>query len=326
MALQNPSVREWESTLVVEEVRTLTDDVISLHLRDPKGRELPAWTPGAHIDLILSDSLVRQYSLCSLPREQAAWRVGVLRAPNSRGGSEFIHKELTRGSEVRVRGPRNKFPLVEARRYVFIGGGIGVTPLLPMIEAAEATHSEWRLVYGGRSLSSMAFRDELERYGDRVDLWPEDERGIIDLAALLGTPQPDTQVYCCGPEGLMNAVENLCASWPNGSLHLERFSPKTEEEPSTESLESFDVVCQRSGITVPIKPGAGSILDQLEEAGIDGVVGSCYEGLCGTCECPVLEGEPVHRDSVLTESQRQAGNVMILCSSGSRSERLVLDV
>jgi ferredoxin-NADP reductase len=326
MTVLNHSVREWETTLVVDELRTLTDGVVTLQLSDPNGQELPAWTPGAHIDLILSDSLVRQYSLCSLPRERGAWRVGVLRAPGSRGGSEFVHSKLSEGSSVRVRGPRNHFPLVASPRYLFIAGGIGITPMLPMIETAEATGADWRLVYGGRSRSSMAFLEELERYANGVDLWPEDERGMLDVPSLLGTPQPDILVYCCGPAGLMRAVEDGCAAWPAGSLHLERFAPKTPDDDPSDALDAFDVVCQRSGVTVPIEAEGGSILEQLEKAGIDGVFGSCYEGICGTCECPVLEGEPAHRDSVLTADQHDSGDVMIPCVSGSRSKRLVLDV
>lgn len=327
MTGRGQAVREWEKTLVVTERRTVAEGVVTLRLSDEDGNDLPPWTPGAHVDLVLSDTLVRQYSLCSMPRERNSWRVGVLRTPDSRGGSELVHTDLVEGRTIRVRGPRNHFPLEAAPRYLFIAGGIGVTPMLPMIEAAEAAGAEWRLVYGGRSRATMAFLDELESHGERVQVWAEDERGMIDLDALLSTPEPQTLVYCCGPEGLLAAVEKRCASWPEGSLHLERFAPKElDGSDEADALDSFDVVCQRSGVTVPIEADAGSILEQLESAGITGVFGSCYEGICGTCECPVLEGEPVHRDSVLTESQKKAGDVMILCVSGSRSARLVLDV
>lgn len=311
---------------MVAELRVLAEGVVGVRLSDPTGGELPAWSPGAHVDLILADSLVRQYSLCSRTADRHSWRVGVLRAPDSRGGSELIHTQLSEGSEVRVRGPRNHFPLVASSRYLFIAGGIGVTPMLPMIEAVEAAGADWALVYGGRSRSSMAFLDELSRYTGRVDLWPEDERGMIDLAPVLGTPRPDTLVYCCGPEGLLGAVEEACAAWPSGSLHVERFAPKVTPDGPSDALDAFDVVCQRSGITVPIETDRGSILEQLEQAGIDGVFGSCYEGICGTCECRVLAGEPLHRDSVLTADQHEAGDVMILCVSGSRSTTLVLDL
>lgn len=324
MTSSSQSVREWEATLVVDELVVEADGVAALRLSDPAGNELPQWTPGAHIDLIMSGSLVRQYSLCSSPRDRGAWRVGVLRAPDSRGGSEFVHTQLGEGASVRVRGPRNHFPLVTAPRYLFVAGGIGVTPMLPMIEAADAVGADWRLVYGGRSRKSMGFLDELEGYGERVDLWPQDERGLLDLEALLATPLPDTLVYCCGPEALLSAVEQRCADWPAGSLHLERFAAKPQGEAHADALDTFDVVCQQSGVTVTIPPD-GSILEELEEAGVD-VYGACYEGTCGSCESSVLEGVPDHRDSVLTEAEKDATGVMMICVSRSRSQRLVLDV
>jgi ferredoxin-NADP reductase len=326
MAPLDQPAREWESTLVVDERRELADDIVELRLAHPDGLELPAWTPGAHIDLVLHDSLVRQYSLCSLPSERDAWRIGVLDAPNSRGGSKYVHRELVEGRRVRVRGPRNHFPLRSSPRYLFIAGGIGVTPLLPMIASAEATGADWQLFYGGRSRGSMGFLDELAGYGDRVELWPENERGMLDLPRILGASRSGTVVYCCGPEGLMAAVEEACSGWPAGSLHLERFAPKAPGDMPAGALDSFDVVCQQSGVTVPIRSSAGSILEQLESAGVESVFGSCYDGVCGTCECPVLEGEPLHRDSFLTADQQAAGDVIIPCVSGSRSERLVLDI
>lgn len=324
MASSSQSVREWEATLVVDELRSVADGVVVLRLSDPDGNGLPQWTPGAHIDVIMSDSLVRQYSLCSSPRDTSSWRIGVLHAPDSRGGSEFIHTKLSEGASVRVRGPRNHFALVSAPRYLFIAGGIGITPLMPMIEAVDAVGADWELVYGGRSRDSMGFRDELDRYGDRVRLWPQDELGMLDLESLLGKPQPDTLVYCCGPEALLGAVEERCAGWPAGSLHLERFAAKPQGEPSAEALEEFEVVCRQSGVTVTIPPD-GSILEELEEAGVD-VYGSCYQGTCGSCESTVLEGEPDHRDSVLTQAEKDDGSVMMICVSRSRSKRLVLDV
>src|SRR5215217_9183150 len=183
-------VREHEADLVVREARTVADGVVALTLADPDGGELPAWTPGAHIDFVLSDDLIRQYSLCSSPSKPDVWRVGVLRAPDSRGGSERVHAALTPGSRVRVRGPRNHFPLVASSRYLFIAGGIGITPVLPMLAEAEAAGADWRLLYGGRERASMAFVDELARYGNRVTIVPQDEMGMLDLESVLGTPQP----------------------------------------------------------------------------------------------------------------------------------------
>src|SRR5690348_15575053 len=177
-------VREYEAELEVLEARVVADEVVALTLVHPDGEDLPPWTPGAHIDLILGDDLVRQYSLCGSPADPSRWRVGVLKTPDSRGGSKAVHA-LEVGATVRVRGPRNHFPFVAAKRYLFVAGGIGITPLLPMIAEAAAAGSDWRLVYGGRTRGSMAFVDELAHHGDRVVLMPQDEAGMPDIDALL---------------------------------------------------------------------------------------------------------------------------------------------
>jgi ferredoxin-NADP reductase len=322
---RKPAYREVEADLEVRRRETVADGVVTLTLAHPDGSDLPEWTPGAHIDLMLTESLVRQYSLCSSTSTRAEWRVGILRDPESRGGSQFVHDEVREGSTVRVRGPRNHFPLVSSPRYQFVAGGIGITPILTMIEAAEARGADWHLLYGGRERASMGFLDELERYGERATVCPQDEQGMLDLASVLGTPRADTLVYCCGPEGLLAAVEEACSPWPEGSLHIERFAAKPPSgEPSPGALESFEVVCQRSGVTLTV-PADETIYDVLADADID-VLASCMEGVCGTCECEVIEGEPDHRDSVLSDADRASGNTMMICVSRSRSERLVLDL
>jgi ferredoxin-NADP reductase len=308
--------------LVVSRRETVATDVVALSLADPAGAALPAWTPGAHIDLVLDDSVVRQYSLCGTPR-RSTWRIGVLLTPDSRGGSKLVHDALEEGAKVRVRGPRNHFVLVDAPRYIFIAGGIGITPLLPMIASVERRGVPWKLLYGGRQRSSMAFLDELAGYGDKVTIWPQDERGLLDLPALLAQPDPDTLIYCCGPEGLLSAVEAQCAAWPAGALHLERFAPKQVEAPEGGD-RPFELVLQRSGITMEVPPDR-SILDVVQAAGIS-VLSSCRIGTCGTCEQQVLDGDMDHRDSVLTEEDREAGEYMMICVSRARSERLVLDL
>lgn len=324
MSTTSTTVREHEGDLVVESVDVVAEDVVALTLVDPDGAALPPWTPGAHVDLLLDEGLVRQYSLCSDPADSRVIRVGVLRAPASRGGSVFVHERLAVGSTVRVRGPRNHFPLVSSPRYIFIGGGIGITPLLPMVAEAEAAGADWHLYYGGRSRSSMGFVGELERYGDKVTLVPQDESGVLDLDSILGDPRDDTLVYVCGPEGLLGAVEARCgASWPEGSLHLERFAAKEIEAPSG-GERSFEVELAATGITLTVPPDR-SVFDVLQDAGIS-VMGSCHEGICGTCEQVVLEGDVDHRDSVLSESEQAANDAMMICVSRCTSDRLVLDL
>jgi ferredoxin-NADP reductase len=318
------TLKEYEADLVVEAVEQAAEGVVVLTLTHPEGVTLPAWTPGAHIDLVLTDDLTRQYSLCSSPSDSHRLQVGVLRAEDSRGGSIFIHERLTAGSTVRVRGPRNHFPLVSSPRYLFIAGGIGVTPMLPMIEEAEAVGADWQLVYGGRSRATMAFLPALEQYGDKVVLLPRDEVELTlskRVDDLLGTALPDTLVYACGPEALLEAVEAACKGWPEGALHLERFAGKElDESQDTE----FEVVLARSGQTLMVPPGK-SIFHAVEELGIP-VLGSCHEGVCGTCETVVLEGDVDHRDVVLSESEKASNETMMVCVSRCRGTRLVIDL
>jgi cytochrome P450/ferredoxin-NADP reductase len=313
---------EFEAEARVAEKRTAADGVVSLGLREIDGHPLPRWEPGAHVDLVLDGVPTRQYSLCGDVADHHEYRLGVLRDADGRGSSLYVHDRLRVGDTVRVRGPRNNFPLVDSPRYLFIAGGIGITPILPMLRAAEAAGAEWELVYGGRRRASMAFLDELAAYGDRVSIRPQDETGLLDLDALLGTPRPDTLVYCCGPEPLLAAVEQRCAGWPARSLHVERFSPRPQSEPVRS--EAFEVVLAQSELTLSVPPDR-SILSVVEEAGV-GVLSSCAEGTCGTCETAVLDGEPDHRDSVLSDEERQTNDCMLICVSRSCSGRLVLDL
>jgi ferredoxin-NADP reductase len=308
----------YAAELVVGLRESAADGVLALTLRHPLGEELPSWEPGAHIDVVLGPGLERQYSLCGDPSDRRAWRIAVLREPDGRGGSSYVHEQLGQGDKVRVRGPRNHFGLRPAPRYRFIAGGIGITPILPMLSAAEAAGAEWTLLYGGRSRRSMAFAEELSRYGDRVRIAPQDETGLLDLAPVLAEVPEDTLVYCCGPGPLLDAVEEAC---PSGLLHVERFQPKVQESgPDGE----FEVVLERAGRTLTVPAGV-SVLDTVRAAGVE-VLYSCTEGTCGTCETDVLEGTPDHRDSVLTDEEREAGETMLICVSRCLGKRLVLDL
>ena len=316
------TLREHEGELVVESAEPVAQDVVALTLVDPGGNQLPPWTPGAHVDLMFGADLVRQYSLCSSPSDSRTIRIGVLKAPDSRGGSVLVH-DLRPGSTVRVRGPRNHFPLVSSPRYLFVAGGIGITPMLAMMADATAAGADWNLFYGGRSRASMAFLDEVAQYGDRVTLVPQDEVGMIDLDAILGSPRPDTLVYCCGPEPLLGAVEQRCQRWPPGSLHLERFAAKVADAPA-DGERPFELVLARSGLTLQVPPDR-SVFDVVQSAGV-AVLGSCHEGICGTCEQVVLDGLVDHRDSILSEDEQLQNESMMICVSRCRSDRLTLDL
>lgn len=257
----------------------------------------------------------------------------MLREPASRGGSKEVHETALVGRRLPVRGPRNQFPLVEAERYLFLAGGIGITPILPMLGAVHGRSRPWRLVYGGRSRASMAFLDALPSAGGgSCEIVPEDEAGWPDLQAILEATAPGTAVYCCGPPGMIAAVEGACARLLEpGALHVERFSASTPSEDGRagdlgragDGEEAFEVELARSGLVLRVPPDR-SLLRVVLEA-VPSHLYSCEEGYCGTCEARVVSGEPDHRDTVLSDEER-ADRKMILCVGRSRSPRLVLDL
>ncbi|MER5753773.1 PDR/VanB family oxidoreductase [Streptomyces sp. NPDC002088] len=310
-------------TLEIRSKDAVADGVVSLTLSRPDGGRLPDWTPGSHIDLVLPDGTIRQYSLCGDRWDAHSYRIAVLREPAGRGGSAYVHERLAPGDLVGIGGPRNNFPLVPAGQYLFVAGGIGITPLLPMIQQAELMGVDWSLLYGGRTRPSMAFREELSQtYGDRVHLAPQDECGLLDLATWLGEPAPGTKVYCCGPAPLLAAMERACSTWPSYSLRTERFAAAVQTAPVRGT--PFEVELRRTGSTVTVEPGV-SVLQAIRRAGAD-VLSSCEQGTCGTCLTPVLEGVPDHRDSLLAEHERAANDCMFPCVSRSCGDRLVLDI
>jgi ferredoxin-NADP reductase len=310
--------------LVVTRKAPAAEDVAVLELARPDGRRLPDWTPGAHIDVTLANGETRQYSLCGDRWDAHRYRVAVLREVDGRGGSAYVHDELAAGEEVTLGGPRNNFAMVPSARYVFVAGGIGITPLLPMITQAERVGAEWMLLYGGRRRASMAFLDDLARYGDRVHVVPQDEAGLLPLASWLGEPRTDTVVYSCGPAPLLAAVEQTVAAagWAPHRLRTERFTAAEVGAPVRDA--PFTVELTRTGTTVTVTPQT-SVLAAARDAGAT-TLSSCEKGTCGTCETTVLGGVPDHRDSILADHERAAGDCMFPCVSRSCTDRLVLDL
>jgi ferredoxin-NADP reductase len=309
--------------LRIVDVTTASEGVRSIRLARMDGADLPPWSPGAHVDLHLEQGLVRQYSLCGPLTDPSTWRIAVLREPSSRGGSRWLHEELMAGDKIQVVGPRNHFLLEPADEYLFIAGGIGITPILPMLEAVTAQGSTWRLLYGGRNRTSMAFLEELEQYGDRVTIAPRDEVGDLAIASELARCGPGVAVYCCGPAPLLSAVEDACSARPRGTTHFERFTAKDIGDTGAGD-GPFEVVLDRSGISVRVAADE-SIVDAVDRVGV-AVETSCREGICGSCETRVITGTPVHRDSILSEDEQQAGDVMMICVGRASSPRLVLDL
>ena len=314
---------EFEVDVRVAAKELAADGVVTLELHEAGGQPLPRWQPGAHVDLILPDAPTRQYSLCGDPADHHCYRLGILREPASRGGSEYIHDRLQVGDIVRVRGPRNNFPLAHAPRYLFIAGGIGITPLLTMIAQAERVGADWRLVYGGRRRESMAFLDELARYGDRVSVRPQDETGLLDLGVVTRWPARRHTDLLLRP-GTVAGRGRRAQPCLAGQVPARRAFRTQARRRRRGSTEAFEITLASSGLTLTV-PGDRSILSVVEEAGIS-VLSSCGEGTCGSCEVPVLDGKPDHRDSVLDEDERQANGCMMICVSRACSARLTLDL
>ncbi|MCA2211411.1 PDR/VanB family oxidoreductase [Jidongwangia harbinensis] len=298
---------------VLERIEPVADGVVSLVLRGAAGPLAP-WEPGAHIDLALPNWLTRQYSLCGDPADRDGYRVAVRHDRLSRGGSEYVHRFLRTGRPLDVSLPRNHFPLRPAPEYLFLAGGIGITPILPMLAAATAAGSTATLVYAGRSATTMPFADDLRaRYGDRVTVHPTGERGRPDLGALAAALGPRALVYCCGPAPMLDAA---AAAFPSPRLHLERFRPAAR---TFAANRPFQVRCVRSGQDVDV--GAEeSLLNALQHAGHQ-IPSGCREGVCGSCEIAVVDGEPEHRDDIGAPPGR-----MYSCVSRARSSRLAVDL
>lgn len=345
-----PSAHAITRPVIVERVTPVADGVVHLRLAAPEGGSLPRWSPGSHIDIECGDTgLSRQYSLCGDPADASAFEIAVLRDAASRGGSSWIHDRVRVGDRLRLRGPRNHFRLDEdANRLIFVAGGIGITPIMAMARRAHELGRDYVLHYCGRSRSALAFVDELQRlHGERLVLHVSDEGTRLDLVGLLADPQPggrpglpssslpglrpglrtdlrsDTRIHACGPRRMLEALEMACAHWPEDSLRIEHFeSTLGSLDPSKE--HGFEVELKDSGITVPVRPDQ-TLLAALRAANID-VQSDCEEGLCGSCEVRVLDGEIDHRDLVLTRGEREEGKRMMSCCSRARGGRLTLEL
>ena len=323
-----------EMTLVVTGYRAEALDVASFELRDKGGKPLPAFTPGAHLEIALpevpgsSQRLVRHYSICNDPAEKHRYVVAVGRAAQSRGGSQAMHEFVRVGTALRVQPPRNNFPLIsDAGHYRFIAGGIGITPILSMIRWCKSQGKPWSLLYCTRSRARTAFYETLAEFGSTVRFHFDDEATgqRPDLAGELANAEPAEHVYCCGPNGLMHAVAEASAHRAPGSVHFEWFSSKAPAAVEGGSIDTaFDVVLQSTGERFRVEPNV-SILETLERHG-KGLPFACREGLCRTCETPLCGGEADHRDYVLSDSERCTQSSLMICVSRAKSETLMLGI
>lgn len=308
-------------TLRLASIHYLARDTLAYAFERPDGAPLPSGAPGAHIGLHLPNGLVRQYSLLDGSTDPRFYQVGVKRDARSRGGSQYMHEQLRPGDLVQIEAPRNNFPLDEnAAHTVLIGGGIGITPILCMARRLTALERPMSLYYSCRERVDAAFVEELAGFADMHLHIDAEAGGVLDIAALVNRQPPGTHFYCCGPGPMLAAFEAATGSLPRAQVHVEYFTAKQEA-----ALEGgYTVELRRSGKSFAV-PGGKTILNVLREAGID-VAYSCEEGVCGACETRVLEGQPDHRDAILSEPEKAANNTMIICCSGCKGDRLVLDL
>jgi ferredoxin-NADP reductase len=328
-------VEMWPASAAdgVEQVRTLqvvarrdvAERVIELEFAAAPGESLPGWQPGAHIDLRLGDDLVRQYSLVPSWNGAATWITTVLVETEGRGGSLALDRDVHPGTVIKSSGPRNHFPFVRGESYLFIAGGIGVTPMIALCRAAESAGADWRLAYLGRERAHLAYVEELSaEFGDHLELHLSSEGNRFDISGAIAATAPETHVYCCGPERLMEAVEESMSGERLPYLHLEHFRPR--EIVLDQPDEEFTVYAVASDVEFVV-PADETILMAADFEGIL-VPGDCLEGTCGSCETRVLLGEVEHRDSVLTPLARAESKTMMICVSRARHgcSRLELDL
>lgn len=316
--------------LMITEARTEADGIVSLRLVDAAGDgaigDLPVGDPGAHLEFRLPSGRLRQYSLLG-GDGTTGYRVAVLREDDGRGGSVEVHELARAGVSLHVAALRNNFPLVDADSYLFLAGGIGVTPLLAMTRhlVANRRDAQVAMVYGGRSRSTMAFVPTLqELLGDRLTVVTEDVHGYPDFPAVIESQAPGTAIYCCGPPAMIAAVERACEACGRlGDLHVERFSAGDVDE-SIGFGEPFDVTLARTGVTVHVE-GQQRLIDAVRGS-VPGLSYDCERGHCGACETAVLAGTPDHRDSVLTAAERAEGRTMMICVGRSATPTLTLDL
>jgi ferredoxin-NADP reductase len=305
----------------VAAIRWEAPGVLSLELTATGDRALPPFEPGAHVDLRLPDGTMRQYSLCGDPSDRSHYRLAV-RSVAGGMSSSYIHRKLRPGEMVNISAPRNNFPLLDAARYIFVAGGIGITPLLPMMRWASAERRPWTLLYCNKRDGDAPFLREIQTLGGDVSLYSSEAGTRLDVGARFGVVESDTMVYCCGPERLMSEVEQASAAWPADGVRFEWFTPRSR--PLDEASGGFEVVCNASGLTLTVPPEK-TVLAVLNEAGIE-VPCSCQQGICGTCEMRVLSGDIDHRDSILSSAERAANTTMMTCVSRAKGPRLVLDI
>ena len=312
-------------TVVDRTVVALDENVVALTLARADGSALPPWHAGAHIDVALPSGRVRQYSLCGDPSRNDSYRIAVRRIPSGGGGSLEVHDALPVGASITTSGPRNAFPLSvpgygsPTRRVRFIAGGIGITPILPMLDLAERLNVDWSMIYAGRSAESIPFLDEVRRFGDRVRIRTDDLDGLPTADELLGECASGTTVYACGPAPMLTAIRQRLIGRDDVELHFERFAA-----PPVLDGEAFGVTVASSRTEIAVAADE-TLLTALQRAGVNPPY-SCQQGFCGTCRIRVLNGVVQHRDTLLTDNERDGGMMLTCVSRAAAGSALTLDL
>ncbi|WP_054812616.1 PDR/VanB family oxidoreductase [Nocardia arizonensis] len=309
--------------VVVRERRIVAEDndVVELTLAVAEGDSLPGWHPGAHVDVYLPSGRKRQYSLCGDPRDPTRYRIAVRRSPAGGGGSIEAH-ELTVGTGIEISNPRNAFalalPATDRRRLRFLVGGIGITPILPMIRQADEYGLDWSMLYLGRHRRCLPYLDELAVHRDRVTVRTDDRHGLPTTADLLAGVDEHTAVYACGPRAMIDAVRTGLPAGSTTELHYEQFSP-----PPVVDGRAFELVLARGNRSITVAAGE-SALEAIRRH-LPDIAYSCRQGFCGTCEQRVLDGEVDHREKLLSDVEHQQGR-MLVCVSRAAGDRITLDL
>ncbi len=309
-------------TVTVIAITDATHHIKSISLAHIDGAPLPTYTPGAHIDIVIGEGEIRSYSLMP-PITENSYTLGILLEENSAGGSVFMHG-LKIGDTLEITPPKNDFPLAKkAVHSLLFAGGIGITPIFSMAEALLKKDVDFSLHYAGRTEKGLAFINALQNsIGDKLQLHFDDCDTALDIAAVLKTTAPDTHIYVCGPKGMIEAVQRLAdaAGFPKDQVHFELFN-----SPATQTGDSaFEIEIASSGKTYTV-PSDKTIIEILEDAGEDPIY-DCARGDCGICQTGVLSGDIDHRDVVLSDAEKAAGDMMQICVSRAKSGKLVLDL
>lgn len=313
--------------LVVTNFKSEAKDTIVLELQNLQKQPLPAFSAGSHLEVSLANGLIRHYSLLNCSSETHRYVIAVGLANESRGGSQYIHQNIRVGDMLKVSHPRNNFPLLATEEYCFIAGGIGITPILSMIHWCIKNHKKWRLIYALRHKQRASFYEDLIKLApDNIKFHfnDENEQQHLNVEQIVQSLTENEHVYCCGPNAMMQSVQQATQHLPIERVHFEWFSAPVLDDSKVQATDSFTLKLKRSGKEIQVMANQ-SILDALEQEGFE-LPFSCRAGICRTCETTVSSGTPDHQDMILSDEERAENKTMLICVSRAKSPTIELDL